>query len=404
VKTKIKEMPKHLAPFGALAKKSSQAGNRGAANAAERAREAGEDIKFLLMRLETEDCEPPHVEALRALLAQGADLCADLSFQDSLEGHTALHIAAMGTSIEIVRLLLPHSDLNAINHSGDTPLMNALVRATCATSEKKREEHLRVADFLVSQGCDATMADRQGFTPLMVAATLPNAVFFAKILKRSEPKAIYLGSSAEDIFRGKTALMFAAQFGRAEAVKMLLPLSDALAVTKSEKSALHFAAQIEDCGSEPEKRERLAIFRTLLPAFKGYEQACDDNGRDALWHAVAAEFMEGARLLAPLSPISLKSDADPSEHSLNPLLMAMRKEQWELVDMLSEWAPKPLAERVFGEAGPKKMPRFAAALAAKEIRAAVDNAEKRTSQKDGDALPDAALDEHAEKKSRALRL
>lgn len=96
-----------------------------------------------------------HVGIVRALLAAGAD-----ARPANEDGWTALHHAANG-SVEMVRLLLPLSDLEAENANGTALL------AACDSKHAERDEVLRV---LLDAGANVHATPPSGISPLSLLA------------------------------------------------------------------------------------------------------------------------------------------------------------------------------------------------------------------------------------------
>lgn len=195
--------------------------------------------------------------AVRALLDSGADVNAP---QD--DGATALHWAAHWDDEQIVgRLLRAGAAVNATNDLGVTPLSLACLNASPTVVEKllaaganpnialpsgetplmtaARTGNAQVVKLLLSRGADANASERyQGQTPLMWAAAglFPDVVRVlievgADVRARSQVRRRRIGTelggynaaAAREIDKGGyTPLLFAAQQGNLEAVKLLL--------------------------------------------------------------------------------------------------------------------------------------------------------------------------------------
>ena len=116
-----------------------------------------------------------HVDILNLLLDQGADPdrpvtkevpcpCPGSAIARAMLGERALHLAARGGRVEVVRLLLkrtPRADPNAFDDRGFTPLM-----ATCK-SPRANEEVVRL---LLGAGADGALANNSGCIPLYAVA------------------------------------------------------------------------------------------------------------------------------------------------------------------------------------------------------------------------------------------
>jgi uncharacterized protein len=136
--------------------------------------------------------------AVTALVAKGQDP----NFRRA-DGQTALHVALRDESPKVFKALmaLPKLDVNAMNTSGESPLMMAALRG-----------NLEAAEALLARGA---RAQHDGWSPLHYAAT------------GSEPKLVGLllarGAKLESLSPNKTTpLMMAARYGDERNVDVLL--------------------------------------------------------------------------------------------------------------------------------------------------------------------------------------
>jgi len=136
--------------------------------------------------------------ALRTLLQRGMD-----PNSRSPEGQTALHLALRDKSPRVAELLWtsPTLDVDAVNTSGETPLMMAALHG-----------HFGWAQRLIERGAKV---HREGWSPLHYAATGPEPRIVALLLDRGAPV------NAPSPNRS-TPLMMAARYGVEASVDLLL--------------------------------------------------------------------------------------------------------------------------------------------------------------------------------------
>jgi ankyrin repeat protein len=153
------------------------------------------------------------------LLASGVKAKGDLPSENLLRyNETPLIGAARNGHLEIIKLLIPHSDPSFQDRDGATALMHA--------AHGGHVECVR----LLSNRSDAAIPDKGGYSPLMRAAHEGHAACVIQLIPVSDANARYrvLSGERSDYARsnGFTALMFAVLNGEIEIVKALLPLSD----------------------------------------------------------------------------------------------------------------------------------------------------------------------------------
>jgi ankyrin repeat protein len=101
-----------------------------------------------------------HPEVIQRLLSLGAN--PDIR---NYKGKTALHCAAKAGFIRVIEVLLENgADVNAADHTGETPLFDA-IRSTIKDGAKK----IATVDALLSSGADPNFENHKGITPLQVA-------------------------------------------------------------------------------------------------------------------------------------------------------------------------------------------------------------------------------------------
>ena len=114
--------------------------------------------------------------------------------------------AVMRGKKDILRSLLQQkADVNAPQVDGTTALHWAV-----------RADDLEAADLLLNAGAKVTVANREGATPMQLAALNGNAALIERLLKAGADANAPLSSF------GDTALMMAARTGKPDAVKVLL--------------------------------------------------------------------------------------------------------------------------------------------------------------------------------------
>ena len=145
-----------------------------------------------------------NVAAVRSLLSEGADPNAARG-----DGMSALHLAAEGGSLEVVRVLIDAGARIEATTSigGYTPLHVASANA-----------HAPVVEALLDAGTDPkVVTTNTGVTPLHLAAkVLGGEAAVRVLLEHGAPPNAREGSL------GQTPLMFAASYGRTPAIRELL--------------------------------------------------------------------------------------------------------------------------------------------------------------------------------------
>jgi len=137
-------------------------------------------------------------DAVRALVQRGMD-----PNSRSPEGQTALHLALRDQGYRVAEAIWTSAslDVDAVNSSGETPLMMAALRG-----------NLRWAERLIERGAKV---HREGWSPLHYAATGTESKIVALLLDRGAP------IDAPSPNRS-TPLMMAARYGAETSVDLLL--------------------------------------------------------------------------------------------------------------------------------------------------------------------------------------
>ena len=137
-------------------------------------------------------------DAVRSLVQRGLD-----PNSRSPEGQTALHLAMRDQSPRVAQALWASAelDVNALNASGETPLMMAALRGDLAWAQRLIERGAKI--------------HKEGWSPLHYAATGPEPKIVALLLDRGAP----VDAPSPN---GNTPLMMAARYGEEGSVDLLL--------------------------------------------------------------------------------------------------------------------------------------------------------------------------------------
>ena len=137
-------------------------------------------------------------DTVRSLMQRGLD-----PNSRSPEGQTALHLAMRDQSPRVAQALWASAelDVNALNASGETPLMMAALRGDWAWAQRLIERGAKI--------------HKEGWSPLHYAATGPEPKIVALLLDRGAP----VDAPSPN---GNTPLMMAARYGEEGSVDLLL--------------------------------------------------------------------------------------------------------------------------------------------------------------------------------------
>ena len=137
-------------------------------------------------------------DTVRSLIQRGLD-----PNSRSPEGQTALHLAMRDQSPRVAQALWASAelDVNALNASGETPLMMAALRGDLAWAQRLIERGAKI--------------HKEGWSPLHYAATGPEPKIVALLLDRGAP----VDAPSPN---GNTPLMMAARYGEEGSVDLLL--------------------------------------------------------------------------------------------------------------------------------------------------------------------------------------
>jgi len=161
--------------------------------------------------------------------------------------------------------------------------------------------------------------------------------------------------------KGETALMIAAQFGNAEAVRFLSPLSDPLAQRASDKmNALMIASE----GSHWKGVDAaLALVSASDPAQR------NARNETALMVAARCHAQGAPRLIGALLPITDATGA--SVDGLTAAGIALKGEHWANLEALAEVAPQATLQTALEMVHKSTLPRCAAVVETRALRSVV---------------------------------
>lgn len=156
-----------------------------------------------------------------------ADSAGNLVRERDAMGRTILHFAAGQGDVRLLRAVLARRpDVNALTHSGQTPLIYA---ANGTYNDNTR--------LLLAAGADVNLADNTGLTPLIIASD-KGKPDLAQILLTAGAKV----NAANE--NGTTALMYAAERGNQKLFQTLLGGgADMTRTDKQGNTPLHYAAR-----------------------------------------------------------------------------------------------------------------------------------------------------------------
>ena len=297
-----------------------------------------------------------HVEAIRLLLAAGADARARAPYTEN----TLLHVAAEKGQVDAMKLLLDAGALvNAEGSSNETPLHLAV-----------RAGRSEAVDLLIASGANLVSKDGSAATPLCLAYTWRTDVanikagsaarrhiietliahsgsaidalagtqgcqLFVQMARNGDVDLVkaLLAAGASPNTRDSTPLRSAAEAGQAEIVKILVAAKARVNdVDNNGFTALH---TILARSMKPDE-SRVEIVRVLLAAGAKVNTVVGYNGDTPLHDAVAQRWpAEVVRLL-------LAAGADPNVrngHSETPLSIAIANKQDEIIALLRSAPP-----------------------------------------------------------------
>jgi len=306
--------------------------------------------------------EAGDLDAMREFVAQGAREVPDS------HGETALMLAAHNGHAKCARELLPLSDANARSgrFNNHTPLMMAAA-----------EGHLDCVRILAPKTQPAAR-DKTGGSALSMAAMFG----YPEIVKALLP----FSDARQKDHSGCSALWWAttSEDDNTECIEVLIPVSDVNESTRDKDFPLGTAAANGNSG----------IVKALLAA-EADALKVDADGNSALMKAILTGHVDAARALLAVSDFSQRThksgltplilaamQSDPifvdlilpfsdsrarSHLGFTAFEQAVRCECWNCADRLWGGEPEEKTQAAFEKAGGKKMPRWAAAIEAREL-------------------------------------
>jgi ankyrin len=156
-----------------------------------------------------------------------SDYGAEVNCTEEKRHHTALHVAAWGDYLPVVKLILDNDAVKLLLQYGadveksihETPIYLAA-----------QEDHTEVTKALVEHGANPNVAWYHGRTPLSAACTRGHLNALATLIKEGADV------TATEREVGRTALHLAAQYGHLSIVSSLLWEKDIDVETKDKKS------------------------------------------------------------------------------------------------------------------------------------------------------------------------
>ncbi|XP_018323307.1 ankyrin repeat and death domain-containing protein 1A-like isoform X4 [Agrilus planipennis] len=199
-----------------------------------------------------------HLEVVKKLLDVGATV--DKRNKDQ---RTPLHVACEKGHVEVAKLVLAHeANLEARDAEGNTPLHLAA-----------QQQQTEIVQLLLDQGSDPDAENSKGFTPQHIACSLGSKGILDSLLQH--------GSSINKPNKaGNTALHLACQSNEIDTVEILISKgADLNALNARLQSPIHIAAEMG----------RTEICRLLLASGANIEQR-EQGGRTPLYIAARGSF------------------------------------------------------------------------------------------------------------------
>lgn len=273
-----------------------------------------------------------HEAVVRLLLAHGADIAA--------HGHAALLYAAWYGQEAVARLLLENGVLvDDPSDNGTTPLIGAarcgydavlqlLLRngasvhardevQSTALMEAAASGHDTTVRLLVDNGACVEDKDEEGVTPLINACRDGNGILVHYLLEAGAG----INSQTED---GYTPLYYALERRHEHVERILLENGARVDLRIKDGQPLLNYAAMECYPASP--------FAKLLLKYGADVHARDDNGRTALWEAVAAGDTDLVQLL-----LDHGSDPCVADNKGNtPRDIALHREYTDMVEMMGK--------------------------------------------------------------------
>jgi len=286
--------------------------------------------------------------------------------------HSLLHEAIRNDQGECALILVPHSDLSAVNKEGQTPLLAALGNGMSDLA----------AAFAMLPGSDASVIDQAGNTALILAASLdhPEA---AELVRQLLP----LSEASRMNRYGMSALLAAARSGTAASLQFLAPKADAKARDPFGSTSFLLAAN----ALAVERAQVLAPFSDL--------QETNDAGKNALALAAERHFAPMVEFLLPL--VDWRQGAGQKNNVFD---LAVADKSWDCADAIAFHAEThgqtvPGLRDIVSRAKKDLFPKSRALLEAHDIRQEMNAAQAGLSSVDAAHSGGSAV---ARRSSRAL--
>jgi ankyrin len=231
----------------------------------------------------------------------GCLVVALLSAAQALAASSDVADAVMRGKKDVLRSLLQQkADVNAPQIDGTTALHWAV-----------RADDLETADLLLKAGAKVASANREGATPMQLAALNGSARMIERLVKAGADPNTPLSSS------GDTPLMMASKAGKVDAVKVLLDSGAKVDAreTWGDTTALMWAVA----------ESNHAVVRMLI------DRGADVNVRSKFVPSATGRGFEGATPVAARANQSIEENASGS---LTPLMFAAREGDLESARML----------------------------------------------------------------------
>lgn len=265
---------------------------------------------------------------VKTLLARGADWRVNKA--------QPVWTAITGGNLEILQAMMARGAEPTRVEFGTTPLMAATFRG-----------HQTMVDFLLASGADINGADESRATPLLVAAK-KGMTTIARTLIAKGARVDAVGSCGDSECTGHTALMYAAESGEPELVKILLAAgADARALESAALKTADLNGQVEiarlliaaDAKMKSSAESHPA--RALTAGVSSRAPSADDRVTAALTHP--RKFVS-APAAKPSPPIRLAIIPDGQNVASADLLTAALSRQSGLALVEREQIARVLAE------------------------------------------------------------
>ncbi|XP_066532511.1 ankyrin repeat and SOCS box protein 2-like [Hoplias malabaricus] len=270
--------------------------------------EKGADPRISTTSNETplyEACAKLNVQMVQLLVQNGADVN-----QKCLEGWTVLHEAVIQNNLEICEILVEYgAAFSCPNSHGVTPLFLA---AQCGCVEALK--------YLLKSGADINSEAKDGATALYEACRNGHIEIVELLLSHR----LDANKPRRD---GLLPLHVAAKSGNDGIVSRLFPVTSRCQIELSGISPLHLAAEYdEDDVLELLIQAGFDVNAQLAPE---RSRMYEDRRTTALYFSVDNGNTEATTML-------LEAGADPNLDPMNPLLLAVRKDDVEIATLLIE--------------------------------------------------------------------